>query len=80
MKYDAPFLVKRYAPMIGRPESPRRITIAFQTYTLRAALEWCQDEQAHAARQGAGVWWSRAAVLYIERRGQPATRRKAEGR
>lgn len=76
MKHDAPFLVKRYAPMIGRPDSPRRITIAYQAYTVGAALAWCRQERSYRELEGGtGVWWHRQAVLYIERRGQPATRR-----
>jgi hypothetical protein len=75
MRYDAPFVVKRFAPMIGRPESPRRITIAYQAYTLSAAIEWCRQERTQEARTaGTGVWWHRPAVLFLERRGQSATR------
>jgi hypothetical protein len=38
MNRGAPYLVMRYSPMIGRPESPRRVDVACRCYTLVAAL------------------------------------------
>jgi hypothetical protein len=74
MRHDAPFLVKRYAPMIGRPDSPKLVTIAFQGYSFDEVHRW-----AVAARQRAlDVWSTRQAVFWIERRGQPATRPKRQ--
>ena len=72
MRYNATFLVKRYAPMIGRPESARRITIAAQEYSLRDALTAAADLTMTSPRPA-----SRAArsAYWIEKRGQPATRR-----
>jgi hypothetical protein len=68
MRHDAPFLVKRFAPMIGRPNSPRRITVAHQAYTLDAALSFARlNLSPHAWKQQGPVW--------IERRGQSATRK-----
>jgi hypothetical protein len=64
MRHDAPFLVKRYAPMIGRPDGPKRVTMAFQTYALAEAQRWADTERQRAWR----------AVFWIERRGQSATR------
>lgn len=67
MRHDAPYLVKRYAPMMGRPDSPKRITVAHQAYTLDAALTFARMEQsAHPWRVRAPHW--------IERRGQKASR------
>jgi hypothetical protein len=68
MRHDAPFLVKRFAPMIGRPESKRRITVAYQAYRLADAIEWARGEQEHAERCS----WVRRPALWIERRGQSA--------
>lgn len=58
----APFLVKRYAPMIGRPDSPKRITTAFYAYALDHAIAW-------AKLSGYGRVW-------IEARRAPASRRR----
>ena len=63
MRHDAPFLVKRYAPIIGRPDGPRRVAVEHQAYTLEAALEWARS--CWHAGQPLGPRW-------IERRGQPA--------
>jgi hypothetical protein len=65
VRYDAPFLVKRFAPLLGRPSSRRRTSVAHQAYRLADALEWAQHERR---RVRDGVW------LWIERRQQPATR------
>lgn len=69
MRHDAPFLVKRYAPMIGRPDSKRRVTVAHQDYRLADALRSAREELAFAARYP----WPRHAGAWIERRGQAAT-------
>lgn len=71
MRHDAPFLVKRYAPMIGRPESARRITVAFQAYRLLDAHDWIRGELLHISRAP----WARRSAFWIERRGAPATKR-----
>lgn len=68
MRYDAPFLVKRYAPMIGRPDSPRRITVAHQEYTLNNAIVSARGELDFAARYP----WRRHGGVWVERRGQSA--------
>ena len=73
MRHDAPYLVKRYAPMIGHPLGRPRVTVAFQTYTLASAVSWVYGEREHAAKCG----WARPATLWIERRGQSAARRAA---
>jgi hypothetical protein len=74
VRHDALFLVKRWASLIGRPDSSRRLTVAYQAYTLATAQRWAADERQRAL----DVWSRRRAVLWIERRGQPATRpRKA---
>lgn len=66
MRYGAAFIVKRFAPMIGRPESPRRITVAHQTYTLVYALEFTAGDRWSGVKPKGPLW--------IEKRGQPATR------
>jgi hypothetical protein len=71
MRYDAPFLVKRYAPIFGHPNSARRVTVAYQEYRLTDAIEWARYTNERASNQprfGPTACW-------IERRGQPATRR-----
>jgi hypothetical protein len=82
MRHDAPFIVKRRAPMIGRPDSTPRITVAYQAYQLEAALDWCRrDVETHnryVTRFGVEAnTWSRCSALWIEHRGQPATRKGA---
>lgn len=74
MRHDAPYLVKRYAPMIGWPASAKRVTVAFQAYSLAAAQQWARIERLRAL----DVWSARRAVFWIERRGQPATRPKRQ--
>lgn len=39
MTHDAPFVVKRIAPPIGRPDERRRIAVHHGAYTLADALE-----------------------------------------
>jgi hypothetical protein len=72
MRHDAPFLVKRYAPMIGRPDSVRRVTVGHQAYTLEAALEFARLNLSATP-------WRAAGPVWIERRGRPATRRVKAG-
>ena len=83
---SAPFLVKRLAPRMGRPNSPRRVTIAHQCYSLATALEKARFGVEHRrfleaarAREGDPHGWitNTIAVLertaiWIERRGFPA--------
>jgi hypothetical protein len=68
MRYDTPFVVKRWAPPIGRLASPRRLTVAYQAYTLTEALEWCAQAQNQALRYE----YFRPAALFIEHRGARA--------
>ena len=70
MRNDAPYLVKRYAPMMGRPESPRRIAVAFNAYTLESALKEARYERDRVAAQPR----LQPASFWIERRGAVATR------
>lgn len=75
MRSDAPFLVKRYAPMMGRPTSfPRRISIAHQAYTLESALLWACSERNWETRPDAPDWQRDAALFWVERRHQSAAR------
>jgi len=60
VRTDAPFLVKRYAPMMGRPESRRRVVVDYQAYSLEEALHHCRH-----------LIWNKGA-RWVERRGQPA--------
>ena len=59
MKDRASFLVRRYAPLLGRTSGPRVVTIA---YFARSS-----DEAINAARHTPGPTW-------IERRGAVAYR------
>ena len=67
MRYDAPFIVKRYAPMIGRPDSPKRVTVAHQAYTLDAALTFARLQLSETP-------WRLSGPCWIEKRGQSAMR------
>lgn len=70
MRHDAPFLVMRRAPMIGRPESKARVTVAHQAYRLADALELATFYNRNARRHGLrDRYW-------IEGRGQSARRGK----
>jgi hypothetical protein len=62
MRHDAQYLVKRFAPTMGRPEMGRRVSVACNAYTLDEALAAIPQLR----RFGAVAFW-------IERRGQPAT-------
>ena len=68
-RHDAPFLIKRLAPMMGHPTGPRRVSVSGHAYTLEGAVEAAREEQARATRHR----WLEA--YWVERRGQPATRR-----
>lgn len=69
---NAPFLVKRLAPMIGAAwEAPRRVTTAVHAYTLDEAMATAR----HRMRNTTFLGWHK--VYWIERRGQPATRRRS---
>lgn len=70
MRYDAPFLVKRLAPMMGRPDSPKHVTVAHQAYTLKAAIEFARLQLGPSP-------WRQAGPCWIERRGQSAVRKVA---
>ena len=63
MKDGATFLVMSYRPMIGRPESARRVRVAYRGYTLADALDGAQ----RWGRFSRGQQW-------IVRVGQPAHR------
>jgi hypothetical protein len=68
MRYDAPFLVKRFAPMMGRPDSKRRVTVAYQAYTVADAVkEAAYERRRHQLQSRLGP-----ASFWIERRGQKA--------
>jgi hypothetical protein len=62
-RHDAPYLVKRFATPIGRPDSPRRIAVEYQAYTL--------EDATRAAIAASAVY----GAVWIDRRGQTATRR-----
>lgn len=70
MRHGAPFLVKRFAPMMGRPDSARRIQLAHNAYSLSEALEWIQREREHIDR----VPYLTRPPFWIERRGSMASR------
>ena len=77
MRNDAPFLVRRRAHMIGRPETAERTTVAYRAYTLEHALAWAQNERRIVVRLIAqGAPWARPARLWIEAAGQPAILKK----
>jgi hypothetical protein len=84
MRYDAPILVKRLAPMVGRPTSPRRQAVAYQALSLADAERYLRELRQHDAywrQQALGptsyardeVTWRDRRALWIEKRGQPAT-------
>jgi hypothetical protein len=73
MRYDAPFLVKRWAPIMGRPDGPRRISVVYQAYTLETAMHEATYENDRHRRQLVRLG---PAAHWIERRGAPASRRR----
>ena len=62
------FLVMRLAPMIGRPESALRISVAQRASRLDWALMGATDGRDYAARTG------RRGGYWIAKAGQPAHR------
>jgi hypothetical protein len=64
-RHDAPYLLMRYGPPIGRPDHPPRIAVAYQAYSLEEALQ---------AGRGARGWPTGRA--WIVRRDRPAHRRQ----
>lgn len=88
MRSDQPFIVKRLAPMIGRPDSPRRVTVQGGAYGMGEALELAREparrrlalEGMRAREEGGGHPWITTKIrelertaTWIERRGQPST-------
>jgi hypothetical protein len=95
MRFDAPFVVKRLAPTIGRPGVGRRITIAHRAYSLAEALDYAREParrrralMATVAREGLGgdTWQARSirelerTATWIERRGTSASITQARRR
>lgn len=61
-RYDAPILVMRWAPMMGRgPEAPRRVAVHSQHY----ALQYAKDHAARLLRDSKG----KPVAYWIARRG-----------
>lgn len=93
MRYDAPFIIMRLAPTIGRPHAPRRITVQARAYTLEDAMTSADGParrrralQAMFTREGDSyAWiskeiaWLNRCATWIERSGAPA-RVPARGR
>jgi len=89
MRHDAPYVVKRLAPMIGRPESPRRIRVEHAAYTMaeaidaargparrRLALEGIRSTEGEGGRRpwlDASIRELERTATWIERRGKSAT-------
>ena len=95
MRADCRYLVKRYAPLIGMPTSPRRVAVEARTSTLAEALERVATIRRHGAywrrralearddRDGyvsAVVAWHDRAAFWIEHATAPATARRRGGR
>lgn len=73
MRHDAPFLVMRLAPPMGRSHLPRRVSVAHQAYSLAAALDVARDEQRLSGHVlNAADLWRLRSVFWIERRGASA--------
>lgn len=85
MKHQAPFVVKRLAPMIGRPEGARRIAVAYFANTLPEALDAAQApalrrralEGMRAKEGGGGAPWLTSKILELERTATWIERRDA---
>jgi hypothetical protein len=87
MRFDAPFVVKRYSPPIGRANAPRRVTIEARAYSLDEAMQYARRNREMFARirerlasEGEGKpWtlndldWYANAPTWIEHRRAPAT-------
>ncbi len=67
MRHDSPFLVKRYASMIGRPDSPRRVTVAACEYTLEDALATARRDRSQRALVGRTVRFDREGGVELYR-------------
>jgi hypothetical protein len=93
MRHDAPFVIKRLSPMIGRSTSARRMKVHGRAYTLADALEIAVEPtrrrrtlQARLDRDGDAIGWIvetirelKRTAIWIEHRDAPAsiTRRQA---
>ena len=84
MNYDARYVVRRLAPVIGRPESARRQTIAGWRFQSAHALDLARRELVSTRAPGSALARSFGvgrAAYWIEARGAsavcPAGRRKA---
>jgi len=76
MRHDSPYLVKRWAPTFGRPAEPRRVTVAYQEYSIAAAVTHARSALQASRRLGSyqsEAFGHNLAAYWIERRGQPAT-------
>ena len=75
MRHDAPFVVRRLAPLIGRHEGRRRRGVAGKAYTLEHAMEIASEPgrrrralQATVEREGLGPGsWQAREILELER-------------
>ena len=67
MKYLAGYIVKRYAPPIGRPDKPPRISLAYWAWSLPEAITTASQERQRLIAKG-------PALVWVENKGQPATR------
>jgi hypothetical protein len=52
-----------------------RIAVEYQAYTLEDALKWARIEQERSRTAPAWRAWMWGSQRWIERRGQPATRK-----
>lgn len=75
MRYDAPYLVKRYAHPIGRADQPMCVAVEYQAYSVEDALRWAVYEQQRSANPPDFRAWLRGSQRWIERRGQPAIKK-----
>jgi len=62
-RHGSPYVVKHLAPMIGRPDSPKRVTVVYAAYSVEEALRFAREPT-----------WVRGPA-WVERRGAPASRR-----
>lgn len=89
MRHDAPFVVKRFAPPIGRPNAQRRVVLEHNAYSMAEALDAARGparrrlalEAIRGKEEGGGGRpWLDASIVelertatWIERRDQSAT-------
>lgn len=87
MRHDAPFVVKRLAPPIGRAGGARRITLHGHGYTLDEAIDIARDParrrqtlESMRERDGDPHGWMTTKIgelartsTWIEKRGARAT-------